>query len=282
MLISDLEHNSVLRPIEKQRRVNGISYSVFSSIGDIEKNIEAVKTRDTKAIVSTLMSNVSGDEIPIDILSRTAKKLGLLLITDASQLIGHKPIDLASYPCDALCAPGHKGLFGIQGVGFICFGGDTLPTDTFIEGGSGSESVSVKMPDMLPERIEGGTLPTPSIISLGAGIDYINEIGLDYIENRLNELTAIFNAKLQDIGNIEIISAKNGIIAIRGRGCSNSLIEERLQRYDICTRSGLQCAPLAHKRLGTLDSGVIRISLSVHNTEAEADILQKALYKNQT
>ena len=273
VILSDLEHNSTLRPIERMKSTCGISYSHFSTHGDIAKNIEAVLENNTSTIVSTLMSNVSGDELSLQRLSETAEAHNLRLIVDASQMIGHKRIDMGKYACDALCAPGHKGLFGIQGAGILCFGKDPDIKSTLIEGGSGNHSESILMPDKLPEMMEAGTLPSPSVISLGAGIDFINDVGLDSIEEHINGLTDYLSCLLSELKNIEVVSAKNGIIAIRGLKCANAQIDEALQKQDICVREGLQCAPLAHKTLGTLKTGVIRISLSYFNRKEDAQAL---------
>ena len=277
VIISDLEHNSTLRPIEKMKRTHGITYSIFSSRGDLKKNIEDLITENTSTIVSTLMSNVSGDEIELKILSETAKKYNLRLIVDASQLIGHKEIDIGKYTCDALCAPGHKGLFGLQGAGFACFGKDITIYETLIEGGSGNQSESLMMPDNLPEMMEGGTLPSPSIISIGAGIDFINSIGLNEIEKHINCLTNYLYTLICELKGLEIISAKNGIISIRGIKYPNSKIEASFQKHNICVRDGLHCSPLAHKTFGTFDSGTIRISLSYFNTLNDLNALYTVL-----
>ena len=275
-MISDLEHNSVLRPIHKLHKTKGIDYSVFSTSGDIAENIKKCIKPTTKAIVSTLMSNVSGKEIPLEILSKIAKKHNLLLIVDASQLIGHKKINLSKNPCDALCAPGHKGLFGIQGAGFLVFGKE-IPTQTVIEGGSGNESKNPGMPKNLPERMEAGTLPTPSIVAVRAGIEYINKLGLHYIEEKNKMLTDIFHESLKQIDGIELFGSENGIISFRFRDKESSVIASELDRFGICIREGLHCSPLAHRTLGSYNTGLIRVSLSIFNKESDAEHLVKAL-----
>ncbi len=276
VLISDVEHNAILRPLNKLKDEIGIEYSSFSTDGDIEKNIKNAIRPETKAIVSTLCSNVTGCEIPLSVLSRTADIYKLKLIVDASQLIGHKRIDLAQSPCDALCAPGHKGLFGIQGIGFAVFPRST-PTKTLIEGGSGNDSLNPFMPRDLPERFEAGTLPSPSIVSLGAGIDFINEYGLESISKRLTYLTDVFCEELKRINGLTVHAAENGIVSFSLRERSSSSVSDTLNASGICTRSGLHCAPLAHLKLGTVKSGLTRVSLSIFNSEDEAYYLCRAL-----
>ena len=277
VLISELEHNAVLRPVEKLKREGKISYSVFSTRGDIHRNIKKLITPKTAAIVSTLCSNVSGAEIPIDILSTVSRENGLIFIADASQIAGHKRIDLSRNPCDALCAPAHKGMLGIQGCGFICFAGNRLPTKSFIEGGTGSHSLDVNMPIQLPDLLEGGTLPTPAIVALRHGIDFIENIGLSEIETRMRILKNEFLARLDALDKIAVIAHGGTIISLVGKGLSNSAIISRLNDCEIATRGGLHCAPMAHRALGTLGTGTIRISLSVMNTVEDADALYKCL-----
>lgn len=268
VLISDIEHNSVLRPIESLKRYCSCSYSIFNSSNKFEDNIEKKIKKNTKAIVSTLMSNVTGAEIPLERLYEIAKKHRLKLIVDASQLVGHKKIDLSKYTPDALCAPAHKGLFGIQGAGFVCFCKD-IPKRSFIEGGSGNNSLLRVMPEYLPEHFEAGTLPTPSIAALGAGIKFINDIGLEQIQEKIDYLTFYFSNKLQRINGIEIFGRSNGIISFR----HNKDIGNLISKAGICIRSGLHCSPLAHKKLGTINTGLFRVSLSYFNTENDLDTL---------
>lgn len=276
VLISDIEHNSILRPINKLKETLGIDYSHFSTDGDIERNIESILREDTYAIITTLRSNVTGFEIPFNILSGVAKRHNLKLIVDATQLIGHKKIDLRKTPCDALCAPGHKGLLGIQGVGFAVFVTEP-PYKTLIEGGSGNESENPKMPFSLPERFEAGTLPAPSIVSLASGINFINDFGITEIEKQNNSLTAIFTEELKKIKSIKIYAANNGIISFGIPGVDSHKIAKFLADGEICVRSGLHCAPLAHHKMGTERYGLVRISLSLFNNENDAYYLSKRL-----
>ncbi len=276
VLISDIEHNSVLRPLNKLKETLGIEYSYFSTDGNIEKNIEAQIKSNTGAIVCNIMSNVTGYEIPLNILSKISRNYNLILIVDASQMIGHKNINLRDNPCDALCAPGHKGLLGIQGCGFVAFN-NKIPTETLIEGGSGNESLRLNMPMSPPEHFEAGTLPAPAIVALRAGIEYINKTGIENIESKINKLTDFFSERIQSIKNIDSFYASNGIISFRIKNKASSYISSRLNDFNIYTRSGLHCAPLAHKKLGTLDSGLVRVSLSSMTKESHADQLYVAL-----
>lgn len=276
VLISDMEHNSVLRPINKLKETKNVEYSVFKSLGNLEENIKPLIKENTKYIVSTLASNVIGRTISVSELSETAKRHGLILILDASQLIGHKKIDIGDSCCNILCAPGHKALFGIQGVGFAVFN-DSLIRDSFIDGGSGNDSLNPGMPDMLPERYEAGTLPSPAIVSLIAGIDYIESIGIDEIEKKIELLTERCEYVINSIKNVVTYESGNGIISFNVVGVPAELISADLARCGICTRCGLHCAPLAHKAIGTVGIGTVRISLSYLNQMREIDEFYKVL-----
>lgn len=276
VIISDMEHNSVLRPIYKLKRTLGVEFSVFSTEGDIKKSIEELIREDTKAIVSTLMSNVTGKKIPLSVLSEIARSHNLMLIVDAAQLAGHEDINLSTTPCNILCAPGHKGLFGIQGCGFAIFS-DSRERESFIEGGTGSNSKSPFMPKLLPERFEAGTLATPSIVSLRSGIEFLNSFGIEGVRNRLWELSEMFCERISSLKDSKIYGTGGGIIAFEIKGIPSGMIAKRLDENDIYVRSGLHCAPMAHETLGSSDNGLVRVSLSIFNTEKDADALYKAL-----
>lgn len=276
ILTSDTEHNSIIRPLKRMRESIGITFSSFSTDGDLYSNIEGLITEKTRAIASTLASNVTGKEIPIDILAKIAAKHKLILIADASQILGHKNISMENVDRGVICAPGHKGLFGIQGCGFAAFKGIT-PAATFAEGGSGSQSRSTDMPRDLPERLEAGTLPTPAIVSLKAGIEYVKSLTLDAIEKRIFEATELFKSRLADIDDLEIFACENGIISFRIKDEPIAKTASYLDSCEIYVREGLHCAPMAHRKLGTEKSGLIRVSLSVFNNKKDADALWKSL-----
>ncbi len=276
VIISDIEHNSVLRPIHKLQNTLGVNYSAFcSSATNIYKEIESCIRPDTKAIVSTLASNVTGKEIPIDVLSEIAEKRGLKLIVDASQYIGHKKINLRETPCSALCAPAHKGLFGIMGLGFTVFGESEV--DTLLEGGSGNLSKSPDMPNLLPERLEAGTLPTPAISALKEGIGYIKTVGFSEIESKSNRLTELCAEMILSVPGSVIYGKNLGIVTFNLNGFNSEEVCESLDEYGICVRGGLHCSPLAHKALGTTEYGAVRVSMSHFTKERELYALYRAL-----
>ena len=276
VIISDIEHNSVLRPIHAMSQRNGVSYSCFDSKGDIDKEISRLITPRTTCIVSSLMSNVTGESIDLDTLSKAARKRGLFLIVDASQIAGHRKIEMRSDTCDVLCAPAHKGLFGISGCGFALFR-ECERMQSFIEGGSGSESMNPEMPITLPDAYEAGTPATAAIASLRSGIDLVNKIGLEHIESRLNSLCAILGTELSERKAIRLYSSQNGITLFNLNGYDSSTVARLLDKRNICVRDGLHCAPLAHKKIGTIGEGAIRVSFSCFNTQDEIKELLSAL-----
>ena len=278
IIISDAEHNAVLRPIESLKEKLGVEYSVFKSSGDIRASIESAIRDDAECIVSTLQSNVTGRKIPLDILSDVAKRHGLYLIVDASQIIGHEKIDLKKTPCDVLCAPGHKALFGIQGCGFAVFKSKER-LSSFIEGGSGSESKMLYMPLQLPEGYEAGTLSTPAIITLGSGIRYIGGIGLECIQSRCSSLAQRVKTTLDIPKRIRLYDSFGSIVLFNIIGKDSDTVTQMLNKEGICVRGGLHCAPMAHKLLSTEDSGAVRVSLSYLNSERDIDIFGKTIRK---
>ena len=273
-LISNLEHNSVIRPVFSLKRDGINEYSVFD-YRNPEKSIRENLRHNTTCIISTLSSNVTGAKIPIHLLSKIAKKHGLSLIVDASQTIGHEKIDLTATPCDVLCAPGHKALFGLQGCGFVIFNDDRerIP---FIEGGSGNQSVSPSMPLALPERFEAGTLPSPSIISLNEGIKFIEKISLEAISEKLEKLSGYMLDGISSIKNVEIYGTGNGVMAFNIGKLPSEDVAYLLNRKGICTRAGLHCAPFVHRLIGTLERGAVRVSLSYFNKKSDIDALIRA------
>lgn len=274
VITSDIEHNSVIRPLERLRYTRGIEYSLFDSDENIYESIPALIRSNTKAIVCTLMSNVTGKMTDLAALSEIARRYSLILIVDASQMIGHESIDLSKTPCDILCAPGHKALFGIQGCGFAVFKEKTVK-ETFIEGGSGNDSINPEMPAGLPEHFEAGTLPTPSIVALKSGIDFINNYGMSNVTKRLHSLEERCAEILSSFAGIKVYG--KGPISFSYKDVPSSHVCERLNKDGIYTRCGLHCAPSAHRKAGTLTTGLTRISLSVFNTEDELDKLYLSL-----
>ena len=272
VLTSDFEHNSVIRPLESLKEKNGITYDIFSTDGDIRSNINSKIRPDTIAIVCSIESNIGGYKIDYKTLCEIAKEHNLKLIIDASQALGHENIDYKNHRCDALCAPGHKGLFGIQGCGFVVFN-SKYRNESFIEGGSGSDSEKTFMPYLLPEGYEAGTLSTPAIVSLGAGIDFIREKGVEIIHQQLEYLTEELIIRLEKIKGIKLYKKGAGIVSFNYKDIPSLKLTSELDKEEICVRGGLHCAPSAHYKMGTSDFGSVRASFSYLNTIRDVDKL---------
>ena len=276
IITSDFEHNSVIRPLEALKKKFGVEYTEISSLGDVYQNLSNALREDTKGIVASIASNVTGAGLPLPILSKFAEEKGLFLIIDASQAIGHTKINLKQHPCDALCAPGHKALFGIQGCGFTWFRSKERK-ESFIEGGSGSDSADINMPMLLPDGYEAGTLATPAIVTLGSGIKYIKSIGVARIEAKLNDLSNDLSGKLSSLKEVTVYPSGTGLLSFNIGELPSSYVVKCLDKCGLCLRGGLHCAPSVHRHLGTMKQGAVRASFSYLNRHSDNDKLYYAI-----
>ncbi len=276
IITSDAEHNSVLRPLFKIKEMYGAEIS-FYDFDNPSDSIPNLIRADSSFLITTIASNVTGKTVDLKTISDICDKYKLKLIIDASQYLGHLPLSLKNINFSALCSAGHKALFGLQGSGFVVFGCDEI-IDTLMEGGSGIDTFSEKMPLFLPERFEAGTLSTPAIISLGAGIDYINAVNIINISEHLITLSNRLSEILHSFKNITIHGCSCGIAAFTINELSASLVANKLDEEGIAVRSGYHCAPTIHSKMG-LSNGTVRISLSYLNKESELDELYKVLKK---
>lgn len=268
VLISSMEHNSVLRPVVSLAEKGVITYGVFDAFAeDCISEIEKAMKPNTTAVICAHASNICGRVLPIGEIGGFLKKKGIKFIVDCAQSAGKIKIDMAQMNIDALCVPGHKGLYGIQGGAMmICsknFGGST-----FIEGGGGINSLDMRMPDFLPERYEAGTLPTPCIAALNEGIRFVRSEGIDYIREKEEHLFRKANERLRNMRKIRMYS-DSAILLFNIEGVSSAQTAYELDRRGICVRSGFHCTPMCHKCLKTGDDGAVRVSFGVFNTEKE-------------
>lgn len=284
IITSVLEHNSVLRPLNylKDNREVEISYITPSKDDkEVIKNITSLIREDTRAIVINHISNVTGYIFNIKEIGKIARDNNLIFIVDASQSAGFYPIDVTQDNIDILCFTGHKSLMGIQGIGGL-YVREGLSISPIIEGGTGSFSKLPRQPLKMPEMLEAGTSNTPGILSLGAGIDYINSIGLENIKNHKTNLVNYFIKSLSDIPKIIIYDNFNiergPVVSLNIKGIPSSELSDILsEEFNICTRGGFHCAPLAHKYLRTYEDGAVRFSFGYTNTIKEIDYCISAL-----
>ena len=288
ILISDLEHNSVLRPVSAVTGSTFGGYTVFdSSLEDkyrIDAIISSIRTKMkplTRTLVCTARSNVCGVKMPIREIGEFCRNNNLFFIVDASQAAGFDELDVERDFIDALCVPGHKGLYGPMGTGAVIYsvhGAECGRIKSFIEGGSGFNSLDTQMPSKLPEKLEGGTVNLCGIAGLAAGVNFINTTGLALIRNHEIRLTELAASRLSQIPRVKLYRYdSSSIILFNAEGVSSEQIAAELDGEGICVRSGYQCAPLAHKRIGTPVGGGVRLSVGAFNTCEEIDAFADAL-----
>ena len=284
IITTSMEHNSVIRPI-KALEEYGIENTIVNCDKDgflNYKDLENAIRPNTKLIVTTHASNVCGTLIDIKRVGEIAKKHNILYLVDASQTAGVYQIDVKSMNIDMLAAPGHKCLFGPQGTG-ILYIREGLSIQILKEGGTGSRSEELFQPDLVPDRYESGTNNTPGIAGLNAGIKFILEEGIDNIRKYEEELCKYMIDRLSEVPNIIIYGTKNieekaAVIALNIGNMDSGEVTYLLDsEYDIATRSGIHCSPLAHKTLGTLEQGVVRFSLGYFTTKDDIDKTIEAL-----
>ncbi len=280
VVISDIEHNAVVRPAYEITRRQGNKLKIFKtkgSDGDILSSLSEQIDKNTSLVVATAMSNLNGKTLPIYKIGELCKKMGISYIIDGSQLAGHLSFDFSKSNADAFCAPSHKGLFGLMGSGICILKGDKA-LNTLIEGGNGVDSALPEMGEVLPERYEGGTLPVSAIASLSAGVRFIKDVSIEGIEEKERILSIKAIETLSSFSDIIIYKAENisPVIAFNINGFASEEVCSYLSYADIYTRGGLHCAPLAHDSINT-NGGAVRISFSYFNEIKQIDKLYRAL-----
>ena len=284
VITTSMEHNSVLRPLNKLRKDGKIELSIVYADDkgyiDPQKIFEAL-TPNTKMIVTTHMSNVFGTIVDIKAIGDFCKENNILYLVDASQSIGVLDIDVQEMNIDLLAFPGHKALFGPMGTGALYIK-EGIIVKSLKEGGTGSYSHSIDQPDLYPDSLESGTPNGVGIIALGKGIDFINEVGLENIRNHEMSLKNHFIELLKDNEDVILYGTlddrQGAVVSLNVKDMDSSEISYILSdEFDIYTRPGFHCAPLAHKTMGTEELGAIRFSFGYYNTLEEIDKTVEAL-----
>ena len=282
ILISDLEHNSVLRPVSELARQKMCTYDIFSSEGSDEEILESIKQKckpNTKMLVCTHASNICSRRLPIGKIGAFCKEKEIFFIVDAAQSAGIYPISVKEMNIDALCLPAHKSMYGPQGVGSIIFGSDTVGRSV-IEGGTGINSKELNMPDILPEAYEAGTLSTPLIAGYCEALKWVKAIEIDRIRLYEEELYSHIVAKLTNNDKIEVYLGERftgNTVLFNIKGLLSTDTASELDKRGICTRSGLHCSPLAHQTLNVPSHGGVRIGIGVFNNKNELNTLYDAI-----
>lgn len=285
VISTDLEHNSVLRPLyrlERERQV-ALSFVPADRQGNVDYgDFERLIRPETRAIVCTHASNLTGNALDLVRIGQVARKHGLLLVVDASQTAGATPIDMEAMGIDVLCFTGHKGLMGPQGTGGLCIreGVDIRPWKV---GGSGVHSYEREQPAEYPTRLEAGTLNSHGILGLSAALDFIRDTGVETIARHERALMRRFYDGVSSLDGVTVYGdftqqERAAIVALNIRDYDSSEISDALsQSYDIATRPGAHCAPRMHQALGTTEQGAVRFSFSWFNTEEEVDAAIRAV-----
>ena len=277
VISTKLEHNSVIRPLNKLKQEGRITVTFIdfnkNGIIELEQVKNAVKD-NTSLIVLSHASNVLGTINNIKEITDFAKSNDLKILIDAAQTAGVLDIDVEKTNIDMLSVPGHKSLYGPPGIGGLYIA-DGIELDTLMEGGTGSNSLNTLQPDILPDKYESGTLNTLGIVGLGAGVDFINKTGRKKIYEHEIKLVEKFIKELKGIKDILIygttdLNKKVGVVSINLMNLSANKFAHLLENeYNISVRAGLHCAPLLHKSMHTQDKGMVRFSFSYFNTEKE-------------
>lgn len=277
------EHNSVLRPLYRLRE-QGTQLS-FVEVDDRAvlryEQFEELLRPNTKAVVVTGASNVTGNATDLAFAAHFAKKHGLLLIVDAAQTAGARPIPVQKLGIDVLCFTGHKGLLGPQGTGGL-YVRPGLRAAPLVVGGSGVHSFDERHPAEMPTALEAGTLNVPGIAGLGAGVRWILEQGVETLQAKETALARLFYEAVREIPGVVVYGSfaepRAPIVSLNLAGEDSARVADALwEEFGICVRAGAHCAPLMHKALGTVEQGMVRFSFSHQNTEAEALAAAQAL-----
>ena len=284
VISTDLEHNSVLRPLYRLEAEHGaeLSFVPADKLGNVDyADFERLMRPNTRAVVCTNASNLTGTVLDIERIAKTAHSHGALVIVDASQTAGCWPIDMKKMGIDVLCFTGHKGLMGPQGTGGICVK-EGIEIRPFKVGGSGVQSYSRTHPAEYPTRLEAGTLNGHGIAGLGAAAKFISETGVANIHAKERSLMLRFYEGVKDIDGVTVYGDftkdKTAIVALNIRDYESGEVSYELsQGYGIATRPGAHCAPRMHKALGTAEVGAVRFSFSFYNTEEEIDEAVRAV-----
>ena len=281
IIVTCTEHNSVLRPVMQLKRKGYADVSVITPNEQGLVTVESVQNAmkpNTYMLCVSHSSNVTGQYQNIEELGAFARKRNIVMLADCAQSAGYVPLDMKRCSVDLVAVAGHKGLHGIQGAGALIFNNRAVPRPiTF--GGTGTESHLHYQPSTVPDCLESGTLPTPAIISMSAGIDYWLNNWKANGDNVAATQKIILDG-LNAIPDVKVYSKENlsGAIAFNVKNKDSAEVADVLsQKYDVAVRGGLQCAPLMHKWLGTYEQGAVRASVSCVTTKEECLTLLEAV-----
>lgn len=277
IVTSSFEHNAVMRPLEKLKK-QGVHIDIAESYPDDKeatvRSFSRLINTNTKLVICTAASNVIGLKMPIKEIGMMCKQFGISFCVDAAQLAGVCDINMKECNIDYLCIAAHKGLYAPMGTGVLITKDNRL--DTIIEGGTGTASIMLDQPDDLPEMLESGTINVPGIIGLGAGIDFVKSKGFDKIYNHEMGLVKRLYKQLKSTPGVKLYTPEPDdnyapVLSFNINGLNSVDSASKLNSLGFATRAGLHCAPFAHKRIGTIESGTVRICPSVFTSGQDID-----------
>ena len=285
VIVSDLEHNAVMRPLEKLKNEGKITYTVAKSVeNDDNATLENFKnciTTNTKLIICTHASNVFGCVMPIEKIGNLCKEYGLVFAVDAAQIAGVLEIDMHKMHIDYLCIAAHKGLFAPMGTGVLI--AEKPLKHTVLEGGTGTDSFNLEQPTVMPEMLESGTVNLPGICGISAGVDFIKTRGIRNIYLHEFNLCKYLFEQLSHRKNTQLYNKdfkffeKVPVLSFNILGYDSNEVSARLNEYGIAVRSGFHCAPSAHIKYGTDKQGTVRVSPGILTKREDIDYLLKIL-----
>jgi cysteine desulfurase family protein len=284
VISTDLEHNSVLRPLYRlQQQGMGLDFVPADGCGRPDYDaFEKLLRPNTRAVVCTHASNLTGNLVDIERVGVFCRQHGLLFIVDASQTAGVFPINMERQHIDALCFTGHKSLLGPQGTGGLCVG-PGVEIRPFAVGGTGVQSYAESQPLEYPTRLEAGTLNSHGLAGLGAALDFLEQTGIDVIRQHELQLAKRFYEAVRQIPDVTVYgdfsqAERAPVVALNLRDYESGQVSDELaERFGIATRPGAHCAPRMHRALGTEQQGAVRFSWSFFNTAEETDAAVEAI-----
>lgn len=277
ILIDSFAHNAAYRPVMALVKSGFCTADIYDASGDDETILGEIRRNlrpETCMVIATHQSNVCSKILPVGKIGGFCRSMRIPFVVDGSQSAGHLQIGMDSMGITALCLPGHKGLMGPMGVGLL-LASPEAEFSTILEGGAGIHSLDTGMPELLPERLEPGTLPLPAIAGLSEGIRWIGNYGIGAAEEHGCMLAGIFRDRLPDLQTYGDCSGN--VISFTVERCTPAEVGAYLNANNICVRTGYHCAPLAHHTLGTPENGTVRISFSPMTTVRDVVRLTEVL-----
>jgi selenocysteine lyase/cysteine desulfurase len=285
-LCSDMEHNSVYRPLYRLAREGRADFESFATYptdptipnGSILSSVATLLRPETRMVVCAHASNICSAVLPVEELGAFCRRRGLYFVVDAAQSAGVLDLHVDRMGIDALCVPGHKGLMGPQGTGMLILGKGII-LDTLTEGGNGMESLRGEMSEDAPERYEAGTLQTPSIAGLRAGMEFVESVGLQAIREHERALGSLLRNGLMELPNVTVYAPyrEGGVVLFSVAGYTSEEVARALDREGICVRPGFHCSALGHRTLGTPDSGAVRVSFGWGSRSRDAEAVLRVI-----